>query len=119
LASLPIIPGGYGCNRQASAHLRCQSGEIPVGAIPAALPHARLASCDLEAARKQHGAQLVSNFRAMRMNGYSTTQLSVPCRERLRFVRSKPRSARPPSPICRANRLRWRAGLSADRQPGG
>jgi hypothetical protein len=66
LASLPIIPGGYGCNRQASAHLRCQSGEIPVGAIPAALPHARLASCDLEAARKQHGAQPVLSSSAMR-----------------------------------------------------
>ena len=66
LASLPIIPGGYGCKSPPPRSSSLPERRNGVGAIPAALPHARLASCDLEAARKQHGAQPVLSSSAMR-----------------------------------------------------
>ena len=87
-------------NLAAPAQSSCRCAADGVGAKAGTLTHLGCVPWRGSAGKSAGKVAKARISSPSRMNLVAIIQQSVPCRDRLRFVRSKPRSARPPSPIC-------------------
>jgi hypothetical protein len=86
-------------NLAAPAQSSCRCAADGVGAKAGTLTHLGCVPWRGSAGKSAGKVAKARISSPSRMNLVAIIQQSVPCRDRLRFVRSKPRSARPPSPI--------------------